>query len=496
VGVTVAVSYRTGSLQRDLCDLFEVRFGHSPNTRTAEELAKTVTEISAGCGFSSMAEYLTLLRTLPIEAPMVQALLQTVTNNESYFFRDPTSMDSLRQHVLPPLIRRAAESRRLRVWSAGCSTGEEIYSISILLRELIPDVDFWDIALVGSDIDAAAIARARRGHYKSWSLRVTGEAERSRYFTRETGGDFVLRKRFRSNVDFCLHNLVDPEAPVPLPEEFDLILCRNVAIYLHEQARMVLAKKFASALARGGVWVSGPSDPLPSAFFESRVLPGLLEHRMATTVPAKPLEVANKNSLHPVDSRPSLRLDPGEVSMDYGDESDTVPTWVPSTEDESERPTWTPPPDRSRPAAEPPPSSGHVGGVDQALDSGAVLDAARGMADRGEMQAALELVDRVVASDPLEPNAYLLRSHLLETLGHNSAAESDLRRVTYLDPTRGEAYLRLGLLHVREGRKEAAVKALRNALVLGDQEGGSRDTELRQIAALNLMRAMREEVSP
>src|SRR5689334_15151692 len=97
--------------------------------------------ITSEFGLGSLDDCLNLLSTLPLEAPLVQRLLERFTNKESYFFRDAITMDTLRTEVLPALIRASQETRTLRVWSAGCSTGEEIYSLNILLRELIPNYD-------------------------------------------------------------------------------------------------------------------------------------------------------------------------------------------------------------------------------------------------------------------------------------------------------------------------------------------------------------------
>lgn len=456
--------------QRELRELFERRLGHVLSDRAAQELTEALYRLTKSCGFETSSQYLALLRTLPLDAPMVQALLQTVTNNETYFFRDPTSVQSLRSHILPGLIERALETRTFRVWSAGCSTGEELYTIGILLRELIPDIDFWNIALIGTDIDAAALARARRGHYKQWSFRVTSDEERQRYFDAVGDGTFVLRRRFSKGASFSLHNLSDPGEPAPAPGKFDLVLCRNVAIYMHAEARLVLAQKVARALAAGGVWVSGPSDPVPPAGFTTRVLPGVLEHviesreRAAATAAGRVPPVTTTAS---PDQQPTWRPPPGWEASPKVEPPALFRTLVPA-----------PPPLRREPAA-------------QKFEPASVLDAARRLADKGDSSRALEVIGKVIEENPLEPEAYLLRALLFESAGNLDAACADLKRVTYLDPSHGEAYLRLGLLLARRREPEAAVKALRNALVLGYGDETPEAEDLRRTAALQLMRTLR-----
>lgn len=456
--------------QRELCELFERRLGHMLHERAAQELTEALYRLTKSCGFETTGQYLALLRTLPLDAPMVQALLQTITNNETYFFRDPSSVQSLRDHILPGLIERAHETRTLRVWSAGCSTGEELYTIGILLREMIPDVDFWNIALIGTDIDAAAVARARRGHYKQWSFRVTSDEQRQRYFDSVGDGTFALRRRFTQGAAFSLHNLADPGQPPPSPGRFDLVLCRNVAIYMHAEARSVLCQKIARVLAPDGVWVSGPSDPVPAAGFATRVLAGLLEHttrneeRHVVPVAGRLPEVSSAAS---PDQQPTWRPPPG---WDAGAKSEPAPllqTLIPA----------------SVLARRDPPA--------QQFEPASALDAARRLADKGDTQRALEVIGKVIEENPLEPEAYLLRALLFESAGSYDEACADLKRVTYLDPSHGEAYLRLGLLLGRLRQPEAAVKALRNALVLGYGDETPEAGDLRRTAALQLMRTLR-----
>jgi chemotaxis protein methyltransferase CheR len=233
-----------------LLSLLEEKLGHLIPERRFRQLNETVTSLATLSGYTSVNEYLTLARTLPVDSPLVQSLVHAVTNKESYFFRDAATMQSLREHILPEVIARAAETKTLRIWSAGCSTGEELYSLAILLQELIHNYDEWTICLLGTDIDEVAVRRARRGNYKRWSLRTTPEAERVRYFHCDPEkNSYELRKIYRQNVAFGLHNLADGTLNAPSPGTFDLIFCRNVLIYFGEKAQKIVHRKFRRALA-------------------------------------------------------------------------------------------------------------------------------------------------------------------------------------------------------------------------------------------------------
>jgi chemotaxis protein methyltransferase CheR len=437
----------------ELLTILHRRFGHDANERQVASLMQTPEFFPLISDPAAQKEYFTLLRTLPADAPLVQTVVRHLMNKESYFFRDPPAMASLREHVLPALIDAAAETRVLRIWSAGCSTGEELYTISILLHELLPERDAWSIVLVGTDIDAGALNSAKRARYKEWSLRSTPPHERNRYFTYlPTDERYELRTIYLRDTAFALHNLADRDAVPPAPGCFDLVLCRNVSIYFSAAARDLLSRKLVSALSAGGVLVTGPSDARPTVELESRVLPGLIEYRKYSRAAAWSL-----GAIADV-PRPAER-----------------------------RPTDPPPPPVLKLVK--PVASVRV----VARGAADLLDAARSCADRGELDAARRSVDQVIAADPLHAEAYLLRALLLATAGDAQNALADLRRVVYLDPHSVEAHLRLGLALERLGQRRAAIRAFRNAAASGGAESNGAGSDLQRLAAQRMTALLAEE---
>src|SRR5215471_16244301 len=183
-----------------------------------------------------------------------------LTIAETHFFRDSGQLDWISWHVLPALRELRGEPHVLRIWSAGCASGEEPYSIGILLHEsgLLDRVN-----LLGTDISARALEKAAAARYGSWSLRGLDAARLHRHF-RPEGRLHVLADHIRSKVTFRRLNLAVPSYPLPANDThaMDLILCRNVLIYFDEETIRRVAERFFQALAPGGWLIMGASDPL------------------------------------------------------------------------------------------------------------------------------------------------------------------------------------------------------------------------------------------
>lgn len=185
------------------------------------------------------------------DAALARQFEDFLTINVSEFFRNPDRFDLLRERFLPALLARR---RSLRIWSAGCSVGAEIYSVAILLAELDPAGHH---ELLGTDIDADALERARQGVFEPLEVRAVPTPWRLRYFRRE-GTNWVLHPEVRCRVRFVRHDLVQD----PYPADWDLILCRNVVIYFTEPVKRRVWTNLAASLRPGGVLFVGGSESL------------------------------------------------------------------------------------------------------------------------------------------------------------------------------------------------------------------------------------------
>ncbi|MEG4205688.1 CheR family methyltransferase [Microcoleus sp. Pol7_A1] len=197
-----------------------------------------------------------------------QELALLLTTNESYFMRDKGQFSLLEKVIFPELIARKIKLHEtlgikptLRVWSAGCSTGEEPYSLVIILKQLIPDWEKWDILVLGTDINQEVIEKAQRGIYSLWSFRLVDPELQRRYFER-LKIDWKIDRNLRKLVSFSCVNLVTDNFPKIYTDinNMDLILCRNVFVYFEDRYISQVLRKFAKTLRPGGYLMTGHAE--------------------------------------------------------------------------------------------------------------------------------------------------------------------------------------------------------------------------------------------
>jgi chemotaxis protein methyltransferase CheR len=189
----------------------------------------------------------------------LDSAVETLTTNETYFFREPHQLQSFAGEILPMLAEANARERKLRIWSAGCSSGEEVYTIAILVKGS-GLFEGWDVNVLGSDIARKVLAVARAGAYGPHAFRAA-EAETVRRWFQPAGGKWVVDESIRRLVSFGHLNLLD-EGMASLVGQVDLIFCRNVMIYFDLPARKRLLRTFHQRLAQGGFLLLGHSESL------------------------------------------------------------------------------------------------------------------------------------------------------------------------------------------------------------------------------------------
>jgi len=192
-----------------------------------------------------------------------------LTIGESYFFRDQGQFELLKTHILPELIEHRKKSRyvegeakpSLRIWSAGCSTGEEPYSLAILIKELIPDCEQWNIVILGTDINSTSIEKAKLGIYDAWSFRMMERELQRRYFN-QWQTNWKIDDQIRKLVTFRLGNLMKDHFPSLISNihNVDILLCRNVFIYFDAKAISIVLEKFYNTLRPRGYFIAGHTE--------------------------------------------------------------------------------------------------------------------------------------------------------------------------------------------------------------------------------------------
>ncbi len=222
-------------------------------------------------------EYYDLVAGQESDSPELVALVNCITTNKTSFFREPHHFEFVARTILPEMQRQAArrgQEKRLRIWHAGCSTGEEPYTLAIALAEALGSRHDWNIRQLASDIDTQVLAHAQRGVYEQERAEAIPPPLLRKYFLRGRGdqADFVkVKPELQSQITFRRINLLEENWPIRDGARFDIVFCRNVVIYFDKPTRQRLFARYAATLRPGGYLFIGHSESLTgiSDAFES-----------------------------------------------------------------------------------------------------------------------------------------------------------------------------------------------------------------------------------
>ena len=215
-------------------------------------------------GLKSFGEYFYFLKYDPGRTQELKNLFAVITTNETSFYRNPPQLQVFQEIILPQVLQeqRRAKNKSLRIWSAGCSTGEEPYTLSIILHEVLKyELASWDIRITASDLSEAVLHSARRGIYSEYALRTTPKEIVARYFEQEGDNRFRIKDEVRSLVHFGQLNLSDRMQPKRV-ERSQIVFCRNVIIYFDEDMKRQVIGGFYDNLLSGGYLFIGHSESL------------------------------------------------------------------------------------------------------------------------------------------------------------------------------------------------------------------------------------------
>lgn len=243
-----------------IADLLAARTGQHLTESRRWRVNSALAGIFREHGISNVDQLVCLLaspRTGPESPDLSQDVVEALLNNETYFFRDKPTFDQLPQEILPELARRRAGTRRLSIWSAGCSTGQEVYSLAMLFAEQRERWAGWTIELIGTDVSHRAINAARSGLYSQFEVqRGLGVTQMLRHFD-ETPSGWQIRDDARRLAHFRQHNVLGPP---PGRQPFDLVLCRNVLLYFDRATRAAAFDRLSSAVAPDGFLMLGAGE--------------------------------------------------------------------------------------------------------------------------------------------------------------------------------------------------------------------------------------------
>lgn len=425
----------------------------------------------------------------PAAQAELDRLINLLTIGETHFFRNQAQFDALAHQILPELLRArqmAAQAAhcapQLRIWSAGCATGEEPYSLAVLLHQLIPDIKDWHIFLLATDINEDALTRARQGIYSEWSFRETrARSMRSIYCTRISEKQYQIREDIRRMVTFTRHNLIEDDFPTIYNNTttMDLVFCRNVTIYFSEAITAQLVQKFYQSLVDDGWLVVGHSEPSLVTYrdFQTRTFPGAILYQKTGQPTILP---ANWDLRNPLPSADEARPVPNSTKTAVSSSSSAAHT---ST---TRKPTAAAPPRRTD-LLIPPAADADMyqlachqlsqGQIDQAIltlegaqatlpdsqKAAACCLLARAHADKGVWDQARYWCDKTLAQNTLIPEVYAILAMIDEHKGNYEEAIANLKKAIYVDASQPLFHFNLGMLYQKIGQFDQAQRCWKNA---------------------------------
>jgi chemotaxis protein methyltransferase CheR len=244
------------SSSRILAGLLEARTGQQLTMSRRWRIETALSSLLRERGIATLDELITIL-VMGKEPSLSQKVVEALLNNETYFFRDRAPFDLLQRHALPELAKVRHASKRLRIWSAGCSTGQETYSLAMLFAEEPQKWAGWTIDILGTDVSTACIDRARHGIYTQFEVqRGLGINQMIKWFE-ECPDGWRAAETLRKPVRFQVHNLLEP---APHPGGFDIVLCRNVLLYLNPDKKALAFERIAGSMAEDGWLMLGAGE--------------------------------------------------------------------------------------------------------------------------------------------------------------------------------------------------------------------------------------------
>jgi chemotaxis protein methyltransferase CheR len=244
------------SSSRILAGLLEARTGQQLTMSRRWRIETALAALMRERGIATLDELITIL-VMGREPNLSQQVVEALLNNETYFFRDRAPFDLLQRYALPELAQRRQSSKRIRIWSAGCSTGQEVYSLAMLFAEEPQKWMGWTIDILGTDVSSSCIDRARHGIYSQFEVqRGLGINQMIKWFE-ECPDGWRAVEPLRKPVRFQVHNLLEP---APHPGGFDIVLCRNVLLYLNPEKKALAFERIAGAMAEDGWLMLGAGE--------------------------------------------------------------------------------------------------------------------------------------------------------------------------------------------------------------------------------------------
>ncbi len=458
-------------------DYIEDRMGlYFPKERS-KDLEKGLRGACAGLGFVDLESCARHIMQSPKTKTQIEVLASHLTVGETYFFRDGKGFDILETEIFPELIRiRKNTGKYLRIWSAGCATGEEPYSLAILLTRLIKDIGEWNISILATDINPSFLQKASLGIYGEWSFRDVPAWVRRRYFRRLERGRFEVLSYIRKSVTFFYHNLAGDPCPSLMnnTNAMDLVLCRNMLMYFSPENQIKVAGKLYHSLVNGGWLMVSPAEvsSVVSSPFLPVQFPGATLYRKDIAGARTTKSPVPQTATHFPESYQTIITCPqSEVPLPAAESGKSLSETRSHLDEDS--------------ASFSPPAMDPYAGALRSYELGCYADAeeklrslltgdvphgpawallSRVNANVGQLSKAREFCEKAISADKLNPAYRYLLATIMQESGRQEESEASLKRTLYLDQNFVPAHFALGNLALRQGKTRESGRHFRNAL--------------------------------
>ncbi|NLE10506.1 MAG: hypothetical protein GX630_03280 [Actinobacteria bacterium] len=453
------------------------------------DLVRGLERAAASLGFDNVHTFIAHLLADRFGQREVHALASHLTIGETYFFRTPETFSMLEHRLLPELIAAQQHNsiKRLRIWSAGCATGQEAYSLAILISRLIPRRVDWEITILASDINPEALETAKAATYTQWSFRDTPSWVTNGYFTRTGDGRFLVDKAIRDMVTFRYLNLAEDCYPSMASgvSDFDLVLCRNVIMYFSREVAKQVADRLQRSVRDGGYLMVTASEGSRDFQLPSMVSGGEIVYKKAPVAheqPAvarapEPYARAAAQARRPAaPQRPRQSVVTGPAARPSAPAAPPARTAVTADPQRAalrlERRAFARSGNPATTATAQ--TRHHQPHAPKQVDPAEAAREARLLADQGNLAAALDRCEAALECNKLDPALYYLKASILHELGHQDGAEQALQSTLFLDGGFTMARVMLGAIARGQARVSESTKHFRAALTqLQDMPAGA-----------------------
>jgi len=440
----------------EVCEVINVLMGLQFPVERWDLFSRNLAHASLEFGFEHFDEFIDWLLSKKLDQSQIRKLATFLTISETYFWREPTVFNALTDFIIPEILKvKQDKSKNIRIWSAGCSTGEEPYSLAIALREVIPDIKKWHIQILATDLNPTSLEKAKKGIYTQWSFRNIPEWIKKKYFQDLGEGKFRVIPSIRNMVTFAELNLATDNFPDPAnnTNAIDILFCRNVLMYFSDEWVNHIANKLHQSLLPEGWFAVASCELSTQRFpqFTSVNFPGAVVYRKGTIGAASPLDMFHAEYPYNGIDRIQNPIEPSPKIEEFNFIPDAEILKIP---------------------IEILPS---VNGI-QVLDNLAptqvpkpktdILTQIRILADEGNLPEALALCEEGIKSDKLAISLYFIRASILQELNKSTEAITSLKQTIYMDSDFVMGHFALGNLYHRQGNSKLAMRHFRNALDL------------------------------